>query len=246
MDQSAKATFLAALEASKTVCVLTGAGVSTNSGIPDFQTLDANWTFPVSRVEATSRRYLNQHPHRFWEAYKYIFDLKQARPNAFHEALAALEARGKEVTVVTQNIDGLHSAAGSTKVLEVHGNARWLVCNRPSCKNRKPIAEFLAHDELPRCEICRKFLRPDVVLFGEIPRHYEEAERATLSAGLFIVAGASLQVGPVNELPLVRDWHYPEAESVWMNKFLPPYGYRFSQQLTGDLSELAELLRENP
>lgn len=242
MDPAKRELFRATLESASSICVLTGAGVSTNSGIPDFQTIDERWPFEVSRIEATSRRYFQRFPDRFWAAYKYIFELKHAAPNEFHLAVAALESAGKEVTVVTQNIDGLHVRAGSTKVLEVHGNAEWLVCDRRSCKNRKPIADFLEQEQLPRCEICRKYLRPDVVLFGEVPRGYAEAEMSAIHSSLLIVAGASLQVGPVNELPRVRDWHFPERESVWMNKFLPPTGYHFSQQLLGDLSELASLL----
>lgn len=237
-----KTELLDLLNQTHRIAFLTGAGVSTNSGIPDFQTLDATWPFPVPRTEATSLAFFRRDPKTFWAAYRYLFDLKtEAHPNSFHKAVAGLEAKGKDVVVLTQNIDGLHEAGGSSNVAALHGNMLWAKCSRNSCPERRLIAH-LRDQPLPRCTRCRKYLRPDVCLFGEAPRQFLYAQQVCLDADMLIVAGTALEVGPVNDLPRYRETWLPGADTVWMNQHGTPYGYRFSHLLVADLSVAAEVL----
>lgn len=243
MTERTPDSILEAFNGAKTIAFLTGAGVSTDSGIPDFQTVDEAWPFDRSRAEVTNINYFKRDPRRFWEAFRYLFTLKTSvEPNSFHRAVADLEKRGKEVIVLTQNVDGLHGAAGSTQVGELHGNIRQVICSRPSCKETKTLEE-VAHEEVPRCK-CGKFFRPDTVLFGENPRFFGDAKDVCLAAGLLVVAGTALDVGPVNDLPRYRDWYYPEAPTLWMNRDPAPFGYHFSHSFEGELSAAVELLEE--
>lgn len=240
--QQEKDELLALLNSTTRLTFLTGAGVSTNSGIPDFQTIDQHWDFPVSRGEATSIGYFRRDPKNFWRAFRYLFDLKtDVAPNAFHHAVAGLEAKGKEVIVLTQNIDGLHTAAGSTQVGELHGNIQWAFCSRHSCPERV-LMSAIADQAAPRCDRCRKYLRPDTVLFGEEPRGFGDAKQVVMEADVLLVAGTALEVGPVNDLPRIREWWFPERPSVWLNRKMSPYGYHFSHFLHADLNEVAEVL----
>lgn len=184
------------------IVAMTGAGMSTESGIPDFRSYNGLWTRDRSLADVVSIDYFERDPVAFWAAFKDIFRIKLAadyQPNSGHLFLAWLEAQGRDVTVVTQNIDGLHSRAGSSKVIEVHGTLHRHVC--PSCGTVHDLAWVHSH-ELPECRQCGDVLKPDVVLYGEAVHRFDEAHRAALAADLFIVMGSSLEVGPVNRLPL--------------------------------------------
>jgi len=235
---------LEVLNRSKRIAFLTGAGVSTDSGIPDFKTMDREWPFSVPRATATSISFFNRDRRMFWEAFHYMFTSKTGGvlPNHFHRAVAGLEGKGKDVVVLTQNIDGLHQAAGTSQVLELHGNLRQVICNRPSCKYAEPLT--LEHNEDSRCPQCNKLLRPDTVLFGEAPRGFGDAKQVAIEAELLIVAGTALEVGPVNDLPRLREWYFPERETVWVNRMNPPYGYVFSHKYTGELVDFSSLLEK--
>lgn len=234
---------LSLLKGSTRIAFLTGAGVSTDSHIPDFQTVDEAWPFRESREELTSVRMLQQNRGKFWEAYRYIFGLKTSaewKPNSFHRAVAALERAGKDVVVLTQNVDGLHGAAGSTQVLELHGSAQTVACHRHSCKYSEPLTA--AHGPASRCPICRKHLRPAVVLFGETPKGLGTAKEVVLEAEVLVVAGTALEVEPVSSLPRTRELYRPGAPTVWVNRSAPPEGYAFSHSFVGELSAFSELL----
>jgi NAD-dependent protein deacetylase/lipoamidase len=189
------------LEEHKPCVVLTGAGVSTESGIPDFRSAQGIWArydpFEVAHVDA-----LRRDPGRVWEFYAHRLDaLSRAEPNDGHRALAELEERGWIRAVVTQNVDGLHRSAGSRDVVEVHGSLREAACIH--CGARVPMADALAQLPLPPCPDCGEILKPGVVMFGEVlPVHaIERARRLAVEAGLLLVVGSSLEVHPVAELP---------------------------------------------
>jgi NAD-dependent deacetylase len=197
---------LAALIRERQPCVvLTGAGVSTESGIPDFRSDSGIWAevdpFEVASIQAFSR-----HPEHVWGFYRErIHMLRAAEPNAAHLALADLERRGLVEAVVTQNIDTLHSRAGSRQVVEVHGSIRSAVCLR--CRWTADADSVLAQLEerpAPICGQCGAILKPGVTLFGELlpPEAIERATGLSRSAGLVLVVGSSLEVWPVAGLPL--------------------------------------------
>lgn len=130
----------------------------------------------------------------------------KAKPNPAHYALADLEKEGYVTTIITQNIDGLHQRAGSQKVLEVHGHLRTAHCTR--CYHTGPLSTLLKKVEEgeipPLCEECGGMVRPDVVLFGDIlPEDFHRAQEAVATSDLLLVVGSSLEVAPVNSLPLL-------------------------------------------
>jgi NAD-dependent deacetylase len=181
--------------------VLTGAGVSTESGIPDFRSAEGIWArhdpLEVGHVDAFRRD-----PARVWEFYALRLDaLAEAKPNDGHRALAELEERGWIRAVVTQNVDGLHRAAGSQEVVEVHGSLREAECIH--CGVRVPMADAVAELPLPACPECGEVLKPGVVMFGELlpADAIERAQRFASEADLMLVVGSSLEVHPVAALP---------------------------------------------
>lgn len=197
---------LAELVRTRQPCVvLTGAGVSTESGIPDFRSRTGIWAevdpFEVATIDAFRRD-----PQRVWDFYASRFQtLLAAEPNAAHLALAELERRGLVRAVITQNIDTLHERAGSREVVEVHGSIRRAVCLR--CPGTELLAGVLAQLEerrAPLCPACGAVLKPDVVLFGELlpASAIDRATRLAREAGLVLVVGSSLEVWPVAGLPL--------------------------------------------
>jgi len=185
---------------------LTGAGVSTESGLPDFRSPSGLWA-GVDPLEVATLTAFRRAPEKFYDFYRTrLAMLAGARPNPAHHALADLETKGMMSAVVTQNIDGLHQAAGSRRVIELHGNLREAAC--PDCGwigSITVVTEALARESLPRCERCGRRVKPNVVLFEELlPRDaYSEAERACREADLLLVVGSSLQVTPAAWLPVV-------------------------------------------
>jgi NAD-dependent deacetylase len=186
------------------VVVLTGAGISTESGIPDFRSPTGIWAEYDPQEYATIDAFRTD-PEKVWRFYSLrLAALTAAEPNAGHIALAELERAGLVRAVVTQNIDLLHERAGSSDVVEVHGSIRTSSCLR--CGSRYPLADvlrLLEAGDVPRCTVCGGVLKPDVVFFGEllpegaIDRAYELAR----SARLLLVVGSGLEVWPVSLLP---------------------------------------------
>jgi len=181
--------------------VLTGAGISTESGIPDFRSAEGIWAkydpFEVAHIDAFRRD-----PARVWEFYALRLDvLASAEPNAGHHALARLEEAGLVRAVVTQNVDGLHTRAGSQEVVEVHGSLREAECIH--CGVRVPMADAVAQLPLPPCPECGEILKPGVVMFGEMlpALAIERAQQLAAEARLLLVVGSSLEVYPVAGLP---------------------------------------------
>jgi NAD-dependent deacetylase len=185
--------------------VLTGAGVSTESGIPDFRSPTGMWA-QVDPLEYASLDAFRRDPLKVWSFYRpRISMLTEAEPNPAHLALAELERRGLVEAVVTQNIDLLHERAGSREVVEVHGSIRTASC--PSCGERYPlqrVLELLADASAPACPACGEILKPDVVFFGELlpADAIDRAQELARGAGLLLVVGSALEVFPVAGLPL--------------------------------------------
>jgi NAD-dependent deacetylase len=188
-------------------CVaLTGAGVSTESGIPDFRSPTGLWA-QFDPLDYGSIQSFRADPGRVWRFYAPRFAmLIEAGPNAAHRALAELERLGLLRAVVTQNIDLLHERAGSRDVVEVHGSIRTSSC--PRCGSSYPLAEVLplieAGDGAPACPGCKAVLKPDVVFFGELlpEAAIDRAFELAREAALMLVVGSSLEVYPVAGLPL--------------------------------------------
>jgi NAD-dependent deacetylase len=181
--------------------VLTGAGVSTESGIPDFRSASGIWA-RYDPMEYATIDAFRRSPAKVWDFYSRRLDvLTQAHPNAAHAALAELERRGLVEAVVTQNVDALHQAAGSRRVLEVHGSIRSAICL--DCGHREGFDRVLELLPVPTCADCGGALKPDVVMFGELlpAGAMEEASELARSAGLVLVVGSSLEVYPVAGLP---------------------------------------------
>ena len=180
--------------------VLTGAGVSTESGIPDFRSPTGIWA-EVDPMEYASLRAFHADHEKVWSFYaKRIEMLTEAEPNEAHRALAELERRGYVKAIVTQNIDLLHTRAGSRNVVEVHGSIRTVSCL--ACGHRESLEESLL--PVPRCPDCGAVLKPDVVFFGELlPRAaIDRAYELARGAASMLVVGSALEVFPVAELPL--------------------------------------------
>jgi NAD-dependent protein deacetylase/lipoamidase len=187
-------------------CVaLTGAGVSTESGIPDFRSADGIWA-QYDPMEYASIEAFRRDPVKVWEFYgKRLGALLDAKPNAAHHALAELERRGLLAAVITQNIDRLHALAGSRDVVEVHGSIATSVCLR--CGTTATLEEVLALLEdapAPACPSCGAILKPNVVMFGELlpPAAIDRAFDLARTARLLLAVGSTLEVYPVAGLPL--------------------------------------------
>jgi NAD-dependent deacetylase len=185
---------------------LTGAGSSTPSGIPDFRTKGSGLWTRYSPEKVATLTAFRQNPVRFYKWFRPLaYQLLTAKPNPAHFALAQLERKNYLNTLITQNIDGLHQKAGAINVLQVHGTLDTLSCI--GCFRQVNAEDFtviyIKEGNIPYCETCGKVLKPDIVLFGEqLPAQvWAKAQRAVLACDLLIVAGTSLIVSPVAQLP---------------------------------------------
>ncbi len=225
------------------VVALTGAGISVPSGIPDFRSPGTGLWANVDPMEVAHISVWRRDPERFWGFYGKRFEvLDDKRPNGAHLALAGLERAGLLAGLITQNIDGLHAAAGTRDPIEVHGSVRSASCL--SCGARFPQAETrarLAADPagVPRCD-CGEPLKPDVVLFGELlpEEAMERAETLARDAGLMLVVGSSLEVYPVAGLP--AETLANGGRLAIVTKGPTPYDAEATIRLSGDVVEELE------
>lgn len=188
-----------ALVDSKLTIALTGAGISVESGIPDFRSSGGLWQRFPPEVFGTIDAFRDD-PERFWSFWLELVRVcSRATPNAGHRALAELESLGRLRHVITQNVDGLHTAGGTKALIELHGTPDALVCLE--CRARRPekTASLTAP---PRCE-CGSIMKPDVVLFGEMlpPGAIERAQELASSCDVCLVIGTSAQVYPTASIP---------------------------------------------
>lgn len=190
------------IDQSRNIVFFGGAGVSTESGIPDFRSKDGLYNQHDVQFDRFTPEYLlshsclYRHSEVFYEFYRQKLETSSIEPNVTHYKLAELEAAGKNVEIVTQNIDGLHQRAGSKKVYEVHGTTLRNYCDR--CRKIYPAdAIFKSTEKVPHCE-CGGMIRPDVTLYEEsLPeKAWVNAQRALTNADMLIVAGTSLTVYP--------------------------------------------------
>jgi NAD-dependent deacetylase len=189
-----------ALGEARHAVAFTGAGISVESGVPQFRGNDGLWARWDPKVFDLA--YFRTHPVESWQAILEIFrtTFPDVAPNAGHEALAELEHRGIVAEIITQNIDNLHHRAGSRTVWEYHGNSRELTCL--SCGARYPAERALESEPPPRCD-CGGLLKPDFIFFGEmIPAEAaEQSERAARECDLMLVVGTTGEVFPASMLP---------------------------------------------
>lgn len=188
------------IDGSNNIVFFGGAGVSTESGIPDFRSANGlynqNLGREVSPEEMISHTFYVRHPEDFFEFYKDKLIYRDARPNACHRALAELEARGKVKSIVTQNIDGLHQLAGSRNVYELHGSVLRNYCEQ--CRTFYAVDKILEADGVPYCDKCGGRIKPDVVLYEEglDDDVVSGALNAISQADTLIIGGTTLVVYP--------------------------------------------------
>lgn len=182
----------------KSVVFFGGAGVSTESGIPDFRSVDGLYhqKYPYPPETILSHSFFLRNPEAFYAFYREKMLFPNAKPNAAHLKLAQMERGGRLRAVVTQNIDGLHQAAGSQKVLELHGSVLRNRCMK--CGEKYALDAILQSEGVPRCKKCGGIIKPDVVLYEEPLDNavVEDTVRAMDEADLLIVGGTSLSVYP--------------------------------------------------
>lgn len=188
------------LASTRNTVVVTGAGISTEAGIPDFRgengiyrTLGEDKVMSLLNIKAFRRK-----PREFYEFYRNYFMMPQVKPSRAHLLLAEMEKKGLIRAIVTQNIDNLHQEAGSKWVIAVHGNAGQFLCTKIGCYTTVD-ADYVRNypDIVPKCPQCKSILKPDVVLFGEPIQNHRRAKDTILSAQVLIVIGSSLTVYPL-------------------------------------------------
>jgi len=241
MPDPAKARQLAELLRDATsAVVLTGAGVSVPSGIPDFRTPGTGLWENVDPMEVAHIDAWRRDPGRFWSFYGDRFaSLVEKQPNEAHRVLAELERRGLIRAVITQNIDRLHRSAGTRRLIEVHGSIEWSVCLE--CRGKLGLDRVLEQLEagkgVPQCPACSAPLKPDVVLFGELlpERAMAEAQGLAHEADLMVCVGSSLEVYPVAGLPALT--HGGGGRLALVTQGPTPYDSQAEVKLDGDVVE---------
>jgi NAD-dependent deacetylase len=194
------------LKKARHLVVLTGAGISVLSGVPDFRSLETGLWQKDDPMQVASLSTFRRKPERFFDWLRPLAERMQAaQPNPAHLALARMEQIGMLRTVITQNIDGLHQRAGSKNVIEVHGSAQSMTCH--TCRRSYPSTDFhqpfLLENGIPRCPQCGLVVKPDIVLFEEtLPvLAWEDAVSHASQADVMFVVGSSLSVAPAGNLP---------------------------------------------
>lgn len=224
------------IEGSDNIVFFGGAGVSTESGIPDFRSVDGlyrqKWKYPPERI--ISRSFFDYNIEEFYRFYKEKMLILDAQPNAAHKVLAKLEHDGKLKAVVTQNIDGLHQLAGSEKVYELHGSI-----HRNYCMNchRFYDGEFVKNSTgIPRCPKCGDAIKPDVVLYEESLDNETllGAINAIMAADMLIIGGTSLTVYPA--AGLIE--YYTGKKLVIINRTVTPQDDRADLVVQGSIGEV--------
>jgi NAD-dependent deacetylase len=231
------------VEHATSVAVLTGAGISAESGIPTFRDAMTGLWENFRPEELATPQAFEANPKLVWDWYAWRRGIvAKARPNAGHRALVEIERRCRErdvdFTLVTQNVDGLHRAAGSEHVVELHGNIR-----RVKCFDRHhPVETWPEGDEVPSCPLCGSLLRPDVVWFGESlpPEAFAAAVAAARTCDIFLCVGTSTVVEPAASLPFMA--RESGARVIEVNPQPTPLTRQAAVSLRGSAGEILPLL----
>jgi NAD-dependent deacetylase len=225
------------IQAAGSVVALTGAGISVPSGIPDFRTPGKGLWTKVDPMKVAHIDAFRRDPKSFWEYYRPRFQtLSDKRPNPAHQALAELERRDLLDGVITQNIDRLHRAAGSRRVVEVHGSIETSSCTFCGATFRlEEVPSLFGEDGVAECAACCGLVKPDVVLFGELlpEAAMTEAQELAEAADLMLCVGTSLEVYPVAGLPELTLESGGEVAIVTQSS--TPYDSRAAVKLSGDV-----------
>lgn len=223
------------IEESDNIVFFGGAGVSTESGIPDFRSVDGlyNQQYDYPPETIISHSFYRRNPEEFYRFYKNRMLFPDARPNAAHLALAKLEERGKLKAVITQNIDGLHQAAGSKNVMELHGSVHRNYCTR--CGKFYSLEEIMAMDGVSRCQ-CGGIIKPDVVLYEEGLDQgiLQMAVAAIRHADVLVIGGTSLTVYPA--AGLIN--YYQGSKLVLINKSVTPLDGQADLVISGKIGQV--------
>ena len=224
------------IDESENIVFFGGAGVSTESGIPDFRSVDGlyNQQYQYPPETILSHTFFQKNPEEFYRFYHNKMLFPNAKPNAAHLKLAELEQAGKLKAVVTQNIDGLHQAAGSVNVYELHGSVHRNYCMK--CHQFYDLDFMMKQEGVPRCPVCGGMIKPDVVLYEE-SLDQETIEAAVLAisrADMLIIGGTSLAVYPA--AGLIR--YYRGNKLTLINKSPTPYDKEADLVIAGPIGEI--------
>ena len=229
------------IEESHTIAFFTGAGISTLSGIPDFRSkngLYSNRYHGKKPEKILHIKYFNKHPEEFYAFYREKLLIDNIDPNVIHLFISELQQLGKEVTVVTQNIDGLHEKAGSLKIHNLHGAIHRNYC--VDCKKEYDIDYIKQAQGIPRCKECGGIIRPAITFYGEFldKETFKQARLDTKNADLLIVLGTSLVVYPASEIVS----HFRGKHLVIINKKRTKFNHQANLVIQEDFAKVFNAL----
>ena len=228
------------IDQAQNIVFFTGAGVSTDSGIPDFRSTDGlyamEYDFPPETI--ISHSFFLENPKEFYRFYRNKMIYEQAQPSITHNFIAACESKGNSLGVITQNIDGLHTLAGSKTVIELHGSTLRNTCTK--CKKKHPLFSITSCQDVPRCS-CGGIIKPDVVLYEEALNEKDlfDSIKMIRSADVLIVLGTSLTVYPA--AGLIR--YFKGSHLVIINKSTTDYDERADLCIKAPLKEVLSQIK---
>ena len=228
------------INSSKKIVFLGGAGVSTESGIPDFRSSrNGSNAENIPPEIALSIGFFEHYPKKFFDYYFRNLVHPDAKPNAAHYKLAELEKAGKLTHIITQNVDGLHEKAGSKKVINIHGSIHSNHCR--CCHKKYTLQQIQSMDSIPICTDCGAIIKPDVVLYGENLSALKlvQADRALKDADTLIVAGTSLVVQPAANLI----FSFKGKNIVLINKTPTPLDYMATLNINASIGEVLDQIK---
>lgn len=228
------------LDHAKRIVFFTGAGVSTDSGIPDFRSTDGlyNMEYDYPPEEIISHSFFLENPKEFYRFYKNKMIYEDAQPSMTHEFIAKCEVKGISLGVITQNIDGLHTEAGSKHVVELHGSVLRNYCMK--CGKFHPVSSVTSAKSIPICE-CGGIIKPDVVLYEEAlnNKDLEDAVHMIMNADVMIVLGTSLTVYPA--AGLIR--YFQGSHLVIINKSTTRYDQKADLCINASLKDVLSQIK---